>query len=234
VVVNHLMQVVSAGAMEPPAGRDPGVIKNAQTALWQAVNDADPANYVRGQYEGYRSIDGVAPDSQTETYAALRLDIDNWRWSGVPFYIRTGKRLPTTETEFRLVFKQPPRLGLDLPGDTEPDADQLVVRLDPATGVRMRLAARRGDAPGPEPVDLDVDFATQGGEAPSPYEVLLHAAMVGRSTRFTRQDGVEETWRIMQPLLDRSGVESYAPGSWGPAGGQALTADVGGWRGPWA
>ncbi len=111
VVVNHLMQVVSAAAMEPPAGGDPETIKDAQLAVYRAINTADPANYVRGQYDGYLAIDGVAKDSQTETYAALRLEIDNWRWSGVPFYIRTGKCLPATQTELRLVFKQPPRLG---------------------------------------------------------------------------------------------------------------------------
>ncbi|HLM20845.1 MAG TPA: glucose-6-phosphate dehydrogenase, partial [Propionibacteriaceae bacterium] len=103
VVVNHLMQVVSAAAMEPPSGRDPQLIKDTQVALFRAVEEADPAHYVRGQYGGYRDIEGVAPDSTTETYAALRLDIDNWRWSGVPFFIRTGKRLPVTQTELRLV-----------------------------------------------------------------------------------------------------------------------------------
>jgi glucose-6-phosphate 1-dehydrogenase len=109
VVVNHLMQVVSAGAMEAPAGRDPETIKNAQVAVWQATSEADPAQYVRGQYDGYLDVPGVAPGSTTETYAALRLDIDNWHWSGVPFYIRTGKLLAATQTEFRLVFKKPPR-----------------------------------------------------------------------------------------------------------------------------
>ena len=99
VVVNHLMQVVSAAAMEPPSGRDPQTIKDSQVALFRAVAEADPANYVRGQYDGYLGISGVAADSTTETYAALRLDIDNWRWSGVPFFIRTGKRLPITQTE---------------------------------------------------------------------------------------------------------------------------------------
>ena len=94
VVVNHLMQVVAATAMEPPSGGDPNTLKDAEVAVFRAVEDADPAHYVRGQYDGYRSIDGVATDSTTETYAALRLDIDNWRWSGVPFFIRTGKRLP--------------------------------------------------------------------------------------------------------------------------------------------
>ena len=111
VVVNHLMQVVAAAAMEAPSGGDPTSIKDMQVALFKAVKEADPAHYVRGQYEGYLDIDGVATDSTTETYAALRLEIENWRWSGVPFFIRTGKRLPATQTEVRLVFKHPPRLG---------------------------------------------------------------------------------------------------------------------------
>ena len=111
VVVNHLMQVVAASAMEIPSGTQPDLIKNAQVSLFHAVADADPAHYVRGQYDGYLDIDGVAADSTTETYAALRLDIENWRWAGVPFFIRTGKRLPATQTELRLVFKHAPRLG---------------------------------------------------------------------------------------------------------------------------
>ena len=113
VVVNHLMQVVSMCAMEAPARGDPQTVKDAQISLFRAVKEADPAHYVRGQYDGYRSIDGVAPDSTTETYAALRLEIENWRWEGVPFFIRTGKRLPVTQTELRLVFKHPPRLGFE-------------------------------------------------------------------------------------------------------------------------
>ena len=136
VVVNHLMQVVAAAAMEPPAGGDPGTLKDAQVAIFRAIADADPAHYVRGQYDGYLDIDGVASDSATETYAALRLEIDNWRWSGVPFFIRTGKRLPTTQTELRVVFKQPPRLGfVALDRRTEPN--QFVIKLDPSTGVRL-------------------------------------------------------------------------------------------------
>jgi glucose-6-phosphate 1-dehydrogenase len=234
VVVNHIMQLVSAGAMESPAGHDPATIKNAQVALWKAMNDADPAHYVRGQYDGYLDVPGVAPDSTTETYAAMRLDIDNWRWSGVPFYIRTGKLLPATQTEFRLVFKKPPRLGLSFAGMRRPEQNDLVVRLDPSTGIRLKLDAHRSDAPGPELITLDMEFADEGGEGPTPYEVLLQAAMNGQSTRFTRQDGVEETWRVMQPLLDAPPpVQPYAPGTWGPAAGDALVAESGGWRGPW-
>ena len=150
VVVNHLMQVVSAAAMEPPSGGDPQTIKDSQVALFRAVVEADPAHYVRGQYEGYRDIDGVAADSTTETYAALRLDIDNWRWSGVPFFIRTGKKLPVTQTELRLVFKQPPRLGFDFGSDRRPEPNQLVIKLDPSTGVRLKVEALRADTTGPE------------------------------------------------------------------------------------
>jgi glucose-6-phosphate 1-dehydrogenase len=231
VVVNHLMQLVSAATMEAPAGADPQTIKNGQLALWTAVQRADPANLVRGQYDGYRSIDGVASDSTTETYAALRLDIENWRWDGVPIFIRTGKRLPNTQTEVRLIFRKSPRLGLHLPGLQVPDPSEIVVRLDPSTGIRLTVNAHRGYTKGTSPVNLDMDF---GGEEATPYEVLLHAALIGNSTRFTRQDGVEEEWRIMQPLLDNPPpVHSYQPGSWGPAAADHLVTAYGGWREPW-
>jgi glucose-6-phosphate 1-dehydrogenase len=234
VVVNHLLQVVAATAMEAPAGGDPETIKDAQLAVFRAVNTADPANYVRGQYEGYLDTPGVAPGSTTETYAALRLDIDNWRWSGVPFFIRTGKHLTATQTEMRLVFKRPPRLGFGFTGDRAPEPDQLVVTLFPSTGIRLVLDARRAEARGPKGINLDMQFAEEGGEGPTPYEVLLHAAMTGLSTRFTRQDGVEEQWRIMQPLLDAPPpVHPYAPGSWGPSAADKLVAGHARWHEPW-
>ena len=233
VVVNHLMQVVGAAAMEAPSGGDPARIKDAQLAVFQSVVTADPAHYVRGQYDGYRSIDGVAADSTTETFAALRLDIENWRWSGVPFFIRTGKRLPVTQTELRLVFKSPPRLGFGL-WDAASEPDQIVVKLDPSTGISFRLEARRAGTREVRPISLDMEFADEGGEGATPYEVLLQAAMAGDTVRFTRQDGVEEAWRVMQPLLDSPPpVHAYAPGSWGPAAGAALVAGHGGWREPW-
>jgi glucose-6-phosphate 1-dehydrogenase len=234
VVVNHLMQVVAAAAMEPPAGDDAATLKDAMFGVFRAMPDADPAQYVRGQYDGYRSIEGVAADSTTETYAALRLEIDNWRWAGVPLFIRTGKRLPATQTELRLVFKQPPRLGFRAMGNRLPEPDQLVVKLDPSTGIRLSVDAQRGDRPEPEQIQLDMEFAQEGGEAPTPYEVLLHAAMVGDSTRFARQDSVEETWRVLQPLLDAPpSVHPYAQGSWGPDAADRLVTGYGGWHGPW-
>jgi glucose-6-phosphate 1-dehydrogenase len=235
VVVNHLMQLVAAAAMEPPAGNDPETIKDAKFAVFQATADADPAHYVRGQYDGYRDIDGVAKDSSTETYAALRLDIDNWRWGGVPFFIRTGKRLPVTQTELRLVFKHPPRLGfLSKTPQRRPQPSQIVIKLDPSTGVRIVLDAQRADKAGPQEIQLDMEFSQEGGEGATPYEVLLHAALVGDSTHFTREDSVEACWRIVQPLLDSPPKAlPYAQGSWGPEEGEELTKGFGGWHGPW-
>jgi glucose-6-phosphate 1-dehydrogenase len=233
VVVNHLMQVVAACAMEAPSRGDPTTIKDAQVALFRAVVEADPAHYVRGQYDGYRDIDGVAKDSSTETFAALRLEIQNWRWSGVPFFIRTGKRLPVLQTELRLVFKHSPWLGFAAL-DRRPEPNQLVVRLDPTTGIRLVVEAHRADIAGAAPIQLDMEFSREGGEGPTPYEVLLHAALLGDSTRFTRQDGVEETWRVFQPLLDSPPpVQPYAPGTWGPDAADGLLEGFGTWHEPW-
>jgi glucose-6-phosphate 1-dehydrogenase len=234
VVVNHLMQVVAATAMEAPAGRGSAPLKDAMAALFRAMPEADPEHYVRGQYDGYRDIAGVAGDSTTETYAALRLEVENWRWSGIPIFIRTGKRLPVTQTELRLVFDRPPRLGLGVGGSRPPETDQLVVRLDPTTGVRLLLEAQRSGGVEPEQISLDMEFADEGGEGPAPYEVLLLAAMQGESGRFTRQDGVEEAWRVMQPLLTAPPpVDPYAPGSWGPEAADRLVAGHGRWHEPW-
>jgi glucose-6-phosphate 1-dehydrogenase len=234
VVVNHLMQLVALAAMEAPAGSDAQTLQDAKFAVFRSIADAKPANYVRGQYDGYLDIDGVAKDSTTETYAAMRLDIDNWRWSGVPWFIRTGKKLPLTQTELRVVFRDPPRLGFMEHKKRRPEPNQFVVKLDPSTGTRVVLDAHRADQAGPEAVMLDVEFAAQGGEAPTPYEVLLADAMRGDSTRFTRQDGVEETWRIFEPLLrEPPPVYRYAPGSWGPAEAEDLIAGFGQWHSPW-
>ena len=234
VVVNHIMQAVALAAMEAPAGSDAATLKDAKFSLFRSIHDARPAHYVRGQYEGYLDIDGVGKDSTTETYAALRLEIDNWRWAGVPWFIRTGKKLPVTQTELRAVFRDPPRLGFMEHGHRRPEPNQFVVKLDPSTGTRVILEAHRADLSGPGGITLDVEFAEQGGEAPTPYEVLLLDAMRGDATRFTRQDGVEETWRIFEPLIkEPPPVHSYAPGSWGPAEADGMVARFGGWHGPW-
>ncbi len=235
VVVNHLLQLVAAAAMEPPAGSDPETIKDAKQAVFRAMDDAEPDRYVRGQYEGYREIDGVAPDSSTETFAALRLGIENWRWAGVPFFIRTGKRLAVSQTELRLIFKHPPRVHfIDGGPRRRPEPAQIVFKIDPGTGIRIVLDAHRADEAGPTAIQLDMEFAQEGGEGATPYEVLLHAALVGDSRYFTRQDMVEETWRVVQPLLDAPPpVRPYAAGSWGPPEADKTIAGFAGWHTPW-
>jgi glucose-6-phosphate 1-dehydrogenase len=234
VVVNHLFQLLAAAAMEPPAGSDPDTIKDAKFAVFRAMDTADPRRYVRGQSDGYRKIDGVAPNSTTETYAALSLRVENWRWAGVPFLIRTGKRLHVTGTELRLIFQHPPRVHfINLPG-RNPEPSQIIFRIDPSTGIRIVLDAHRADKAGPTEIELDMNFVEQGGEAPTPYEVLLHAALIGDSTHFTRQDMVEESWRIVQPLLDAPPpAHEYEPGTWGPPEADKLAVAAGGWREPW-
>jgi glucose-6-phosphate 1-dehydrogenase len=233
VVVNHMMQIVAATAMEQPAGRDERSIKDAMFATFSAMPPADPKQYVRGQHEGYKRVKGVAKGSTTETYAALRLEIDNWRWTDVPFFIRTGKLMPVTQWELRVIFRKPPRLGYGSRG-SRAHPDQLVVRLHPSTGIRLLVDAQRSDSADPEQINLDMEFAEEGGEGPTPYEVLLHAAMVGDSKRFTRQDNIEQTWRIMGPLLEKPPkVHPYKPGSWGPKAAERLVADYGGWHEPW-
>ncbi len=231
VVVNHLLQLLAAATMEAPRKNES--LDTARHRLFEAVAAADPARYVRGQYSGYRATPGVAARSITETYAALELRIDNERWQGVPFYIRAGKHLPITQTELRLVFRAPAPLTF-LSRRKQPAANELVARLDPTTGLRLILEAHRADAPGPEPISLELQFADQGGEGPTPYEVLFHAALTGDGTFFTHQDTIEETWRIVQPLLDDPPrVRPYRRGSWGPAAAGKLPEPHGGWRSPW-
>jgi glucose-6-phosphate 1-dehydrogenase len=234
VVVNHLMQLLAAAAMEPPTGGDADTLSDAKQTVFRAMADADPRHYVRGQYEGYREIEGVDPKSTTETFAAVRLDLDNWRWAGVPFFIRTGKRLPVRQTELRLVFKHPPKIHFADPGHRRPEPDQIVFRIDPSTGIRTILDAQRADKAGPQDITLDVEFAKEGGEGATPYEVLLHAALIGDRSHFTRQDNVEETWRIFQPLLDDPPrVHPYTPDTWGPPEAERLVEGFGCWHEPW-
>ena len=193
----------------------------------------EPSRYVRGQYTGYRSTPGVAARSTTETYAALELRIENERWSGVPFYVRAGKYLPVRQTEVRLIFRDQPPLHF-LTGRNRPQANELVVRIDPVTGVRVVLEAHRADADGPEPITLDMQFADEGGDGPTPYETLFEAALTGDHSRFIRQDTVEESWRIVQPLLDSPPrVQSYRRGTWGPAAAAKLPPRDDSWREPW-
>jgi glucose-6-phosphate 1-dehydrogenase len=232
VVQNHILQVMALVAMEPPAGNHPDSVRDKKLELFKAVRNADPARYVRGQYDGYLDIDGVAAGSTTETYTALELEIDNWRWSGVPFFIRAGKQMPVKETEVNVVFKRPPPLGVG--NGRRPDPNQMTIRIDPTPGARLRLLAKQAGEEEFEPADLEVLFEKVPGEEPQPYERLLADALHGRSQLFTREDAIEETWRIVQPLLDDPGpVHSYEPGTWGPKEADGLTRGICQWYEPW-
>ncbi|HWW67419.1 MAG TPA: glucose-6-phosphate dehydrogenase [Solirubrobacterales bacterium] len=232
VVQNHILQVLALVAMEPPTGNHPDSVRDKKLELFKAVRSADPEHYVRGQYDGYLDVDGVAKDSTTETFVALELEIDNWRWSGVPFFIRAGKEMPVTATEVNVVFKRPPPLGVGT--GKRPGQNQMTIRIDPEPGARLRFLAKKAGVESFEPADLEVLFEKVPGEDPEPYERLLDDALHGRSQLFTREDAVEETWRIVEPLLDDPGsVHPYAPGAWGPAEANALTRGICQWQEPW-
>ena len=233
VVQNHLLQVLSLVTMEPPTGADATAINDRKADVFRSMPPAQPRNYVRGQYDGYLEVAGVAPDSETETYCALKLHIDNRRWHGVPIVIRAGKALPERVTEVRVVFRRPPPIGQHAASHRQ-DANQLVLRIDPDPGAQLRLVAKSAEGDRTRPIHLDMDFASEGGAGPTPYEQLLTAAIAGDHGQFARQDAVEETWRIVQPLLDdRPPVISYPQGSWGPAEADRLLAGVDSWHEPW-
>jgi len=198
VVQNHLLQVLALVTMEPPDATGDN-LRDKKAEVFRAMPSANPHHYVRGQYDGYTDVAGVTRRSSTETFAALRLEIDNWRWSGVPIFLRTGKELPARVTEVRLVLHRMPRLAF-LPQPTEVQANQIVLRIDPNPGLRVQIAARAGETW--RPVHLDTSFARDLGEPLEPYERLLHHALIGDMHLFAREDSIEQTWRIIQPLLD--------------------------------
>ncbi len=234
VVQNHLLQVLALLAMEPPSGLDTELMRNKKEDVFRAIPDADPARYVRGQYEGYLDVPGVAPGSTTETFAALELRVNNWRWAGVPFFIRAGKSMTERVTEVRVIFRRAP-MFTDMPHDAAIGPNELVIRIDPEAGARLPVHAKRPGEPAVDAVALELLFSEQQtGEVPTPYERLLSDAMRGESRLFTRQDSVEETWRIVQPLLDSPPpVVPYAPGTMGPKEADELLRGHPGWRTPW-
>jgi glucose-6-phosphate 1-dehydrogenase len=232
VIQNHALQVLALVGMGPPTGNHHDSIRDKKLEFFKAVRTADPKHYVRGQYEGFREVKDVAPDSTTETFAAVELEVDNWRWSGVPFFIRAGKCMPAKASEVTVTFKRPPRLGVGSGG--KPDPNQLTVRIEPAPGARIRLFAKKAGEEAFEPADLAVLFERVPGEDPEPYERLLGDALAGRYQLFTRQETIEETWRIVQPLLDEPGpVHPYEPGTWGPKEAKELTRGISQWSEPW-
>ncbi|HEV7770644.1 MAG TPA: glucose-6-phosphate dehydrogenase [Solirubrobacterales bacterium] len=232
VIQNHALQVLALVGMGPPTGNHHDSIRDKKLEFFKAMRAADPKRYVRGQYNGFLDVKDVAPDSQTETFAAVELELDNWRWSGVPFFIRAGKCMPTKASEVTIVFKRPPNLGIGH-GRT-PEPNQMTVRIEPQPGSRMRLFAKKAGEEAFEPADLEVLFEKTPGEDPEPYERLLGDAIAGDHQLFTRQDAIEETWRVVQPLLDDSGpVHSYEPGTWGPKEANDLTRGIAQWSEPW-
>jgi glucose-6-phosphate 1-dehydrogenase len=233
VVQNHLMQVLALIAMEAPVGSSANDLRDKKTEVFRSIPNAKPDQYVRGQYEGYLDVPGVAKGSTTETFVALRLEVNNWRWSGVPFYIRAGKALAARATEVRLIFRRPPPLQF-IGKTTSCEPNQIVLRIDPDSGLRTVLASRGIGQRMWQPVHLDVTFAQELGVPLVPYERLLHDAIVGDDHLFTREDGVEETWRIVQPLIDNPPpVQTYAQGSWGPDEAANLVRGHAEWHQPW-
>ena len=232
VVQNHMMQVLALIAMEPPARRGLAALDDRKRDVFTAMPDLDPARIVRGQYEGYLDVDGVRKGSGTETYIALRAGIENWRWQGVPFFIRAGKAMAVRATEVRVVFKRPPELGF-LSGTHRPAPNHFVVRIDPDPGTTIELQSLRAGEPGIHTVSLDLELAAGNMDPPTAYEELLAAALRGDRSHFTRQDAVEETWRIVQPVLEQPPpVEVYARGSWGPESAERIKSGHGGWHDP--
>ncbi len=231
VVQNHLLQVLAILTMEPPVGTGPEAMRDEKMKVLRAIRHPERRDIVRGQYEGYRSEDGVSPNSDAETYAALRFEIDSWRWADVPFFIRTGKRMPVTATEVMATFRRPPQRLFDetLP----PRANYLRFRLGPdriaiALGVRIKEA---GEAMVGEETELYA--CNSRTDEMTPYERLLGDAMRGDATLFARQDSVEVAWDIVDRLL-ASGpqAEQYASGSWGPNAAARMVERYGGWYDP--
>jgi glucose-6-phosphate 1-dehydrogenase len=233
VIQNHAMQVLALIGMGPPTGNHPDSIRDKKLEFFKAMRAADPKRYVRGQYKGFLEVKDVAPDSTTETFAALELEVDNWRWSGVPFFVRAGKCLAAKATEVTVVFKRPPpNLGIGHGKTQEPN--KMTIRIEPKPGSRMRLYAKKPGEEAFEPADLEVLFEKAAGEEPEPYERLLGDALAGDHQLFTRQDAIEETWRVVQPLLDDPGpVHVYEPGAWGPKEAESLTRGIAQWSQPW-
>jgi glucose-6-phosphate 1-dehydrogenase len=234
VVQNHLLQLLALVAMEPPSAGmgDEDPVRDKKLDLFKAIPAADPKHFVRGQYRGYREIEGVARDSRTETFAAMKLAVENWRWSGVPFFIRAGKAMAERATEVRINFHSPPRLGIG--SRVAPARDELIFRIDPDPGACLLVEAKQPGQDKLRQVHLDLLFSEQLAELPEPYERLLGDALRGDHQRFSDEQTIEQTWRIVEPLLEVDGEpESYEPGTWGPEGAAELLKGSATWRTPW-
>jgi glucose-6-phosphate 1-dehydrogenase len=228
VVQNHLLQVVAHLAMEPPVAHATDALRDEKVKVFKAIRTLSRKDLVRGQYVGYRDEEGVDRNSKVETYAAVRLHVDSWRWAGVPFYLRAGKRLAVTATEVFVELKRPPQKVFPETGTAEPN--YLRFRLGPnRVAIGLGALAKR---PGPEMVGHEVELSVcnEGADEMEAYERLIDAALDGDMTLFAREDSVLEEWRIVDPILGtQQALSSYEPGSWGPVEADAL---LGSWRTP--
>ena len=232
VMQNHLMQIVTLLTLEPPVDMEGEALRDEKVKVLRAVRPLSPADVVRGQYTGYRKEPGVAADSQVETYAAMALAIDSWRWSGVPFYLRAGKRLPVTATEVVVDLRSPPA---NVFGDSGPEQPNHV-RFRVGPDVAIALGAHTKKA-GPVMTGRDVELfvAQQQGEDMDAYEVLISAALIGDTTHFAREDEVEAAWAVVDPVLHGLPPPfEYVPGSWGPPQAESLLEGPCGWHNPGA
>ncbi|EFQ81935.1 glucose-6-phosphate dehydrogenase [Aeromicrobium marinum DSM 15272] len=244
MVVTHLFQILAFMAMEPPTALDSDAISEEKNKVFRSMLPLTPADVVRGQYQGYREEDGVSPESETETFIALKAEIDNWRWAGVPFYLRTGKQMAEGARIISIAFREPPKSmfptgsGVGLSGP-----DHLTFDLADSSRMSLSFYGKR-PGPGMRLDKLSMQFAMQetdrAGDVLEAYERLIHDAMQGERTLFTTAEGIERLWEVSQPLLDDpSPVRPYAPGTWGPNSVHQLIAPRAwrlpferGWRDP--
>jgi glucose-6-phosphate 1-dehydrogenase len=229
VVQNHLLQVLSNIAMEPPPGLDAEMFRDEKAKVLKGIRPVQPRDVIRGQFRGYRDEPGVDAHSQTETFVALKIEINSWRWKGVPFYIRAGKSLPVTATEVLVKLRQPPAVFSAVP----PPANYFRFRVTPDLMIAIGASVKKaGDQAEGQQVELVISQESDPAEMGA-YEELLFDAMRGNSARFARQDYVEEAWRIVDPIL-REGVPvyEYEPGAWGPPEADALVAPANDWFNP--
>jgi glucose-6-phosphate 1-dehydrogenase len=235
VVQNHLLQVLALVAMEPPIAADAQALRDEKVKVLRATAPLEPADVVRGQFDGYHDEEGVAAGSDVETFIALKLKIDNWRWAGVPFYIRTGKHLPVTATEVLVEFKRPPQLFFADAAAPAPHPNHLLFRLKPAEQVSLGMQINDGgEQLRSRSVDLTYAYRNErDGERELPYARLFAEAMDGQQRLFARADGVEAAWRIVDPVLTgHAEAHVYGRGTWGPAEADDLIAGSGSWHEP--
>lgn len=231
VVENHLLQVLAHLVMEPPTGSGADALRDEKVKVFRGIRPLSAADLVRGQYAGYRGEDGVAADSQVETYVALRLQLDSWRWAGVPILIRAGKRLGATATEVLVRLHRPPQQVFGAAAASPPNYFRFRLGPDRVAIAIGASTKRAGAAMAGDPVELYV--CNERGPQLSAYERLIGDALTGDPTLFAREDGVEAAWRIVDPVLNQPlPVHPYAPGSWGPPQADALAAASGGWQQP--